>query len=442
MGKYIKFVRGTYRDDKYRKGKFVILYDRRYPIAMPGKDGTSIFDISVKSIPSCLPEPTWYDLGYVEDEDIENIPKVPLYHIQDTGVYDDGLLHDLKWVPTDILDESKIYKIDEKYSKNAQVLPVPPSYFSFDDKDSSHPMFKGETIGQYLKRIYKEANLSITFDENLPTIFYQTDGQHPLSAFKIFSKVNDDLGSSLEDFTFPLDNFYFFHQTTFYLDTLQKKELCDRGRCDIENFDQHTGIYDIADRSNSRDGVIDHPGIYFTLGEGITIQSFDDVFEPIQRSAVYGPVSFIFPVKDIVERYRINLKFDHEEGTGREMSPKEFFFNENLAANEAIVRTSKIPLSLASHIAVNFSYWELRFIDEHLGLLGKHSISDVIDLYLKNRNSHWYIRKSPLLAVIDQCDRDFLIVPTFTSIDGTKRERKLYNSPYDVDSDHELLTRD
>ena len=280
-------------------------------------------------------------------------------------------------------------------------------------------MLKGETIGQYLKRIYKEANLSITFDENLPTIFYQVDAAHPLNAFKIFSKVNDDLGSSCENFTFPLNNFYFFHQTTFYSDTLRKRELCDRGRCDIEGFDQQTGIYNLAGRSNSREGVNDHPGIYFTLGKDITIQSFDDVFEPIQRSAVYGPVSFIFPVKDIVEHYRVNLKFDHEEGTGREMSPEEFFLEEkHIATNEAIARTSKIPLSLASHIAVNFSYWELRFIDEHLGLLGKHSISDVIDLYLKNRNTHWYIRKSPLLAVIDQCDRDFLIVPTFTSIDG------------------------
>ena len=105
IGKYLKFAKRTYRDDKYQKGKFVILSDRRYPIAMPGKDGTSIFDINTEYPPSLWSEPTWYDLGYVEDEDVESIPKVPLYHIQDTGVYDDGLLHDLKWVPVDILDE-------------------------------------------------------------------------------------------------------------------------------------------------------------------------------------------------------------------------------------------------------------------------------------------------------------------------------------------------
>lgn len=357
-------------------------------------------------------------LGYVETLDNAK----DLYSIQDGNEFIDFRDLDVRDADDNL---AEVLKLPKEYVIDIQTIEInrPPKTFDGSFRD-------------YIKSIYEENDFVDSMEGYYLPIFPSKDSK--LNTKKIRSTVNKWKGYTYKDFTFPTNNLYFIHNTYNYNTITESGYLCNMGDCEGQMFRESTGVYDITKtKQNPREQIEEQPGIYFTQFKYPEyMMRKDSLFNILEYNSWYGDIGFIFNVEEIFRKYRVNLKADQSFGYGPEVDISSYF---RLTGDEAIARANKIPLSMVKAIRISFGYSELRFIYENFSE-DNFTLQDVINIYKKNRDKHWYIRKSNLLKVIDSYGKK-----TLPFIIATKRHRYVgeeidnYGTEFDMDSDPELM---
>lgn len=303
--------------------------------------------------------------------------------------------------------------------------------FNFPAED-----FKG-TLREYIKSEYSKYGLSYSFLDDLKGYIFPIlpDKDSPFNKMNVRSIVNRWSGYSYKDFTFPTNNLYFIHNTYDFDKIKKSKFLCSLGICNSTNFIESTGFYVNKDLIKPREMIQEQPGIYFThFKYPEYMLKKDSLFRLLDYYSIYGNIGFIFNVEEIFKKYKVNLKKDQNFGYGQENDIISYF---KINGDEAIVRANKIPLSMIKAIRITFGYSELRFIYENFPE-DNFSLNDVVNLYKKNRNKHWYIRKSGLLKIVDSYKKD---IPLIIASKHIYDDIEVYNygTEFDIDSDPELM---
>ena len=435
----------TFRPPGYTKGQYVLAdLEPQAVLYKPTLNGVTVFDTRGYCPNFLYLTGKEEDLGFISDlfTVTHPVPK-KLYRIQRGNVYSD---FKNQVVIEDKLARSltaPVVKAHFKYvNKDIQILPFVcrPE----DDHLAFNPE-EGETLLAYIKRSYKRAGISIKIDPKKPTVFVKPAENSTLNDRLTKSTTNRSLGSTLEDFDIPTDNLFFLHKTYHFDSVYQNGAICDQGDCEREGFNVETGVYDKNLKIRPQKQVNEMPGVYFSQLRDFKPMALDTRFSLWNDTNPYGDIGIVYSVANIVSQFRVNFRGIHRFGYGPEVAPRDFFgvkkyqgiYNEK----EAIARTNKISLSEALYITVDFTHSEILFLGKHLK--GDYTLADVIELYQKERQNHWYIHKSSLLKVVDLYENDDEPLPLIVGFDASSRgnviERKTLGTEFDTDSDHELL---
>lgn len=435
----------AYRSVNYEKGDYMMAMSKPQQVLyLPNTESNTIFDqIANKSgryrVELLYLEEDIYDVGYLKKKDPE---AQQLYYIQDGGdryTTFEGQVVDKKYVNKKLVP--KLARVRADLVQPLQMIPLPDT----DEPESETPKPKnGEKLGDYLIRVYRELGMEISIDPSLPTVFfYDEESNQPLNSFKSKQIANRYKGWTLEDINFSLDGIYFLHGTYSFEKIAESGALCDQGNCNEQSFDLKSGMFLNKTKILPRELINEQPGIYFRyLNYLEELPTLDSPFY-FKVTAGYGPVGIGFKAEDIFRHYRVNLKGDEDFGYGEELDPMKYFKLE-VEPGEAIARTSQVPLSMASFLVVGFGYSEVRYLYRSFTIDGKlqdFTMGDVIDLYRRTRNDHWYIRKSWLIKILDHYGDQPLpaLFPQHVCGSTWGIEEITYNTENDIDSDHELF---
>lgn len=228
------------------------------------------------------------------------------------------------------------------------------------------------------------------------------------------------------------------HATRNYENVIIDGNLCTFGDYKTDFYNEKTGEYLFPKRFN-----FIFPGIYMELFKDFTslpLQQKDEFnINPIYTE--YGDIGFIFPFEKIFQYY-VELKTIQNGGYSKNISIEHYVYNRKIG--EAIVRANKIPIKYASSLFIKFNIFERLYIaDKFKNRKNNPTLRDIINLYRKNPDNKWYIRKSSLLKILKIYNNIKTRLPKLYCVyqnyhlDYFDEKYDLYNSPLDTNSDSE-----